>query len=111
MAIKIVLSNKVGIKVKGTYGDSAGNPQPFDFTLVCNRLDTDQLQAKIKDEPDDTLVDFMVDVITDWSGVRDADDAPLPYSADSYRALCKLPGISLLAYRTYMAEVGVKEKN
>lgn len=111
MAIKIVISDTVGFKVKGTINDAAGTPQPFDFSLTCRRLDVEQIQAKLKDQPDASLVDFMVDVIKDWSAVKDENSNVLPYSADSYRALCKIPGISVMAYRAYMDEVGAKEKN
>jgi len=111
MAIKIIVSDTVGFKVKGTINDAAGNPQPFDFSLTCKRLDVDQIQAKIKGEAEASLADFMCDVTHDWSGVRDADDKPLLYSDAHLRQLCKIPGVAALAYRTYMQEVGAKEKN
>lgn len=111
MAIKIQVSDTVGFKVKGVINDASGTPQPFDFGLTCKRLDTDQIQAKIKGEADASLADFMCDVTHDWSGVRDADDKPLLYSDAHLRQLCKIPGVAVLAYRTYMQEVGAKEKN
>ncbi len=111
MALKIVISDTVGIKVKGTINDAAGVPQPFDFGLTCTRLDADQIQAKLKNESDASTADFLGDVITGWSGVRDADDKPLPYSEDALAQLCKIPGVAALAFRTYLAEVGAKEKN
>lgn len=111
MAIKIIVSDTVGIKVKGTINDAAGVPQPFDFGLTCTRLDSDQIQAKLKEESDASLTDFLVDVVSGWSAVRDADDKPLPYSPDHLRQLCKITGVASLAFRTYLAEVGAKEKN
>lgn len=111
MAIKITVSDKVGIKVKGSIKSESGTDQPFDFGLVCQRLDADQIQSRLKDETDKTLTDFMLDVIEDWSGVRGDDDKPLPFTADNYRALCKIPGITVIAFRAYMADVGAKEKN
>ena len=54
---------------------------------------------------------ILADVVEDWSGVRDADDKPLPYSEDALRALCRIPGVAAVAFRTYLAEVGAKEKN
>lgn len=111
MAIKIVVSDKVGIKVKGNIQDETGTAKPFDFNLVCQRLDADQITSRLKDETDRTLTDFMVDVIEDWSGVRGEDDKPLGYTPDNYRALCKIPGVAMLAFRAYMADVGAKEKN
>lgn len=111
MSIKIVISDTVGFKVEGAINNEAGNPEPFDFSLTCARLDADQIQAKLKDQPEASLVDFMVDVIKDWRGVKAENSTVLPYSADAYRQLCKIPGIAAMAYRTYLGEVGAKEKN
>lgn len=109
MSIKITVSDTVKFKVKGTINDAAGIAQPFDFSLTCLRLDADQIQAKFKAE--ETVIDFLVDVVEDWSGVRDDDDKALPYSDAALRQLCKISGVSGVAYKTYLQEVGAKEKN
>jgi hypothetical protein len=111
MAIKIVVSNTVKFKVKGTIKDEAGVDQPFDFGMTCMRLDAEQIQAKLRSESDASVIDFMADVVEDWSGVRDADDKQLPYTVENLRALCRIPGVAGLAFRTYLSEVGAKEKN
>ena len=111
MAIKIVISDTVGIKVKGTINDAAGTPNPFDFGLTCVRLDTDRIQTKLKNDSEASITDFMCDIVQGWTNVRDADDKPLPYSDDTLRQLCKIPGVAGLAFKTYMTEVGAKEKN
>lgn len=111
MAIKLVISNTVGVKVKGTFTDENGIQQPFDFRLTCMRLDADQLSNKFKSEFEASTTDFLADVVEDWSGVRGADDKPIPYDEAGLRQLCKIPGVAQLAFRTYLAEVGVKEKN
>jgi hypothetical protein len=111
VAIKIVISDTVGFKVKGTINDAAGVAQPFDFTLTCQRLDADQIKAKLKDDSDKSFEDFMASIITGWGGVRDADDKPMPYTPEAYGQLCKIPGIANIAFHTYFAEVGAKEKN
>jgi len=111
MAIKIVVSDTVKFKVKGTIKDEAGIDQPFDFALVAMRLDADQIQAKLRDGSEASVADFMVDVIEDWQGVKGSDDKPLPYTEDNLRALCRIPGIAALTFRTYLTEVGAKEKN
>lgn len=111
MAIKIVVSDTVGIKVKGAINDANGIPQPFDFRLMCMRLDADQISYKLKSESEASMADFLVDVVEDWSGVRDETDKPVPYSADAMKQLCKIPGVANVAFRTYLAEVGAKEKN
>ena len=109
MAISLTLSSKVRFKVKGSINDEAGIAQPFDFSLTCIRHDADQVQAKL--ESDGSIVDFLTDVVEDWSGVRDADKAVVPYSADALRALCKIPGVARLTFNAYLVEVGAKEKN
>lgn len=111
MSIKITVANKVGIKVKGSLNNEAGAPQPFDFSLTCHRLDADQLTLRLKEESEQSLIDFMLGVVEDWAGVRDADDKPMPYSEANYRALCKIPGVAGLAFRTYLRDVGAQEKN
>ncbi len=111
MAIKIIIEDVVGFKVKGTLNDAAGIAQPFDFTLTCARLDADQIQAKLKDETDASFCDFMLDVVQGWGGVRDSDNKPEPFTKEAYRQLCKIPGVSALAFRTYLNEVGAKAKN
>jgi hypothetical protein len=110
MAIKIVVSNRVKFKVRGTVKDDAGVDQPFDFTLTCVRLDADALEVRLR-ERTLSIVDFMLGVIEDWAGVKDAEDKPLPWSEDAWRSLCLIPGIAMLAYRTYLVEAGAKEKN
>jgi hypothetical protein len=111
MAIKIVLSNTVGFKVKGVTNDEKGIPQPFHFNLTCVRLDTDQIQEKLKAEDEASFTDFMADVIEDWHGVRDGDDKPLPYSEANLRLLLRQAGLAKLTFKTYFDEAGAKEKN
>lgn len=111
MAIKIVVSNTVGFKVKGSVNDEKGVAQPFHFELTCVRLNSEQIQDKLKSESEASIIDFMLDVMEGWSGVRDAEDKVLAYSPESFRQLCLIPGISRLIFNTYLAEVGAKEKN
>lgn len=111
MTIKIVISDTVGIKVKGAINDAAGNPQPFSFGLTCDRLDAEQIKSKLENESDATITDFMADIAHGWSEVRDADDKPMPFSAEALRQLFRIPGVAGLAFRTYLSEVGAKEKN
>jgi hypothetical protein len=111
MAIKIVISDTVGFKVKGTINDAAGVPQAFDFNLTTTRLDADQIQAKLKTDSEASITDFLVDVTSGWSGVRDEDGDAVPFTEGALRQLCKIPGIAGLAFKTYLVEVGAKEKN
>jgi len=111
MAIKISVSNTVAFNVKGTINDAAGIAQPFSFKLTCTRLEQEQITAKLQSDTESKIVDFLVDVVEDWSGVRDDDDKPLAYSEDSLRKLCKISGVAAVAFHTYLAEVGAKAKN
>lgn len=111
MAIKIVVSDSLKFPVKGTIKDKDGSDQPFSFSLICKRLDTDEIGDRLKPENEASVPDFLVDVAEGWEGVRDEDDKPMPYSADALRQLCRIPGVAALAFRTYLAEVGAKEKN
>ena len=111
MSIKIVVSPRVKFKVRGTVKDEAGADQPFDFSLTCRRLDTDAMQTKLRERGDASITEFMLEVIEDWAGVKDAADKPLPWSEDAWHGLCRIPGVAMLAYRTYLTEAGAKEKN
>lgn len=111
MSIPLVLSDKVGIKVVGTYKSAAGAAVPFDFNISCERLDTEQIDLRLKEKTDETVTDFMLEVIQDWSGVCDEAGKPVPFTAEAYRALCKIPGVAMLTFRTYLEDVGAKEKN
>lgn len=120
MAIKITISDKVGFAVKGIINDADGKEQPFDFNLTAKRLDEEALNATqtilvtdaAKTGNHGAITDQLIDIITNWSGVRDETDAPLPYSADAMRSLLKSHrGLALLVWRTYLSESGAKEKN
>ena len=120
MAIKITISNHVGFTVKGTSNDADGKEQPFEFNLTTKRLDEDEMTAvkalliadAARSGNHSAVIDKLVEITTNWAGVRDDDDAPMPYSADGLRTLLKSHmGLGLLVWRTYLAESGAKEKN
>lgn len=111
MAIKLVISDTVKFQVKGVIRDGAGVDQPFGFSLICKRLDAETIQAKLRREEDSPLADFFAEIIEDWSGVKDAEDHSVPYTAENLRALFKLPGIAAITFKTYLTEVGAREKN
>lgn len=111
MAITITVSDTVSFKVKGTINDAGGVSQPFDFKLTCARLDSDALDARVKANSDETFVDFLTDVVEDWSGVRDAENKAIAYSVEALQQLCKIPGVARVAWIAYLTEVGAKTKN
>lgn len=111
MAISLVVSNKIKFKVKGTLKTESGADQPFDFDLVCKRLNTDEVQSLKNEEGSFVYADFMGHVIEGWDGVKDEAKQPVPYTVDAWEALAKIPGVAALAWATYMRENGAKEKN
>jgi hypothetical protein len=111
MAINIIVSDTVQFKVKGTINDAAGIAQPFSFKLVCLRMDGDTLDARVKANSDETFVDFLTDVVEDWSDVKDADNKAIPYSTAALAQLCKIAGVARVAWIAYLTEVGAKAKN
>lgn len=112
MAIKIQVANKVGVIVKGKYPDEKGAQQSFDFKLICNRLSDEAFAAKVAGVAEGTsAVDFMIDEIEDWEGVKDEDGNKVEYSPAAYRQLCEIPGVAMLAFVAYRDERGAKAKN
>jgi hypothetical protein len=120
MAIKIVVSNKVGFKVVGKFNDPDGNASEFSFRLTAKRLTQDELTQAISDAVIDAakngnhqkIADTLIEITTDWGDVKDADSEPVSYSADGLRGLfTNYPGLALHTWRSYQDEVGVKAKN
>lgn len=110
MSIKISVSNKVLFKVRGTMTDEAGIARVVDFDLIARRLTMEELQAELADN-DRKVTDFLYSVVTGWRRVLDDDDKEAPFSLDGLRELFRTVGLAQLAYKQYLAEVGVKEKN
>lgn len=120
MAIKITISDKVGFAVKGILNDADGKEQPFDFNLTARRLNEDDLSAAqaalvveaAKTGSHGAVADKLAEIVTNWGGVRDDTDAPMPYSQEALLTLFKSHrGLALLVWRTYLHESGAKEKN
>ena len=111
MPINIIVDNIVGITVKGVITDALGEGQPFDFFLTCKRLDADELKARLTGRTESSITDFMIEVTSGWSGVKGEEDKTLAFSIDGLRKLLKLPGLAVVSFNAYMADVGAKEKN
>lgn len=108
MSIRITVSDTVACKVAGIINDENG-PQPFDFTLLARRLDTDALRARLSDESG-SIIDFLLSVATGWRGVK-GEHGDAPYSGDALRDLLRLPGLAQLTFDAYLSHVGAKAKN
>lgn len=110
MSISILIEDTVKFPVKGTERNAQGVEVPFTFSLTCERLDADAVQAVVQDDQR-KLSDFFADITSDWDGVKDADGKKLPYTTAHLAALFKKPGLAALAFRTYLTEIGAKAKN
>lgn len=111
MSIKLSVSDKCTVRVKGTIPAGNGTPQPFDFTLICDRIDADELRAL--HESNEILADVMVSRTRGWEHVLDEQDAPVQFSEAGLRQLLKIVGLAGLAFNAYVLACGAKgrEKN
>jgi hypothetical protein len=109
MAIKIQVSDIVRCTVRGTIADESGTPQPFDFAFLARRLDSEQLADTLNS--DARIADFLVELVTGWSGVKNADNEAVPFSEAALRQLLLIPGLARLMLSAYVADCGAKAKN
>lgn len=110
---KITVSNTVAVPVAGSHTDEKGKPVPFKFSLICKRLDAEEL--KIALDGGEAMVDkFIADVATGWRDQRlvlESDDAPAEFCPDALAALLNISGMGMLCFTSYMKEAGAKAKN
>jgi len=107
----IEISDKVKFQVKGSIIED-DKPKPFSFSLTCKRLDVDEYKDRVSARVDEfSMADFVCEVAQDWGDVRDGTGSLVPFSDQALRSLLKVPGMAYLIFKTYGAEVGVKEKN
>lgn len=109
MAINIVIEDTVGVKVKGQILDAKGNPKPYDFMLICERKNSEELNAMLGG--DITIGEVLNLVAKDWTGPRDAQGLPVPYSTEALAQICKIPGVAKKAFDSYLRSCGDVEKN
>jgi len=115
--IHFEIANKVTFPVEGSTVAEDGSITPFTFKLVAQRLNADALKAKQDTQGDQSQEDFLVEVCEDWKDVRRAipggvGTEPMPYDGDALRTLLNSrPGLTRIAFRSYMAAISAKEKN
>lgn len=110
----IQISPVVKFKVKGSIKDEHGTDKPFSFFLSCERVQEQDIAARMKASDGsiaEFAVDFMGDVIVDWSDVIDDDKQPVPFSREAWQQLCRVPGLPLVVLATYREEAGARAKN
>lgn len=112
MTIRILIADRLKVQVDGTIKDADGADEPFSFTLDCKRLDADALRAILAPEAaQQSLTVLLGGLVSGWSGVSDDDGRPVPFGAEAFQSLLKIPGLASLIWAAYINQVMVKEKN
>lgn len=113
MARKLAISDKVLVPVTVVLSNTQGRKDTFKFNLVCDRLDTETLAARLTDTTVSTI-GLLKEVVTGWDGqklVIEEDGTPASFSAEALEDLLSVAGVANLCTRAYVAEVTAKEKN
>lgn len=106
---KLAVANIVNVPVKLTMREGSLN-RKFEFSLTANR----KTPEEIEEQPEQTIKEFLLENITDWSGQRlvlQDNNEPAPFSAEAFDYMLKQPGLLLLIWAAYQRECGCKEKN
>lgn len=112
MAHKLVIGNTVHVPVKFAVNDG-GVLKEFSFELICNRLLQDEVRKRTESN-DEKVDDFLRSITTGWIGqalVVEEDGSFSPFSPSTFDVMLSLPGVSAVFFRSYIKEVGVREKN
>lgn len=110
---KFAVAPVVRVPVKFLANDGS-KAVPFKFTLLCTRLKQAEVSERVK-EDNQTVKDFMSDVVTGWEGqallLDEQTGQPAEFSTEALAALFEFPGVAYTAYQSYLKEFGAKEKN
>lgn len=109
MSFKIAVANVVKVPVKFTLKDGSVN-KLFSFELTATR----RTPEEIEEQPEVTIKDFLLEVVTDWSGQRlilQDNNEPAPFGKDAFEYMLKQPAVLMVVWTAYQRECGAKEKN
>lgn len=109
---KLVVENTVKVPVKFNM-NSEGKIVNFNFSLICDRLTSEQIQQAL-DEKNGLTKDFVKQVVKDWKGqtlVIGDDDKPAEFSQEALDVMLSSHGLAGIIFASYLNEVGAKEKN
>ncbi|HEY0847396.1 MAG TPA: hypothetical protein VGE12_18650 [Noviherbaspirillum sp.] len=112
MAYKLVVANRVKVPIKLKL-DNAGESASFSFSLLCRRLDTDEIKD-LSQSGEVLMSEFMKGVVEGWENqklVVDEDGNPADFNDDSLEVLLKTPGVAALSYAKYLEYCSAKAKN
>lgn len=85
----------------------------FSLTLIAIRLPQDEISSRLEDK-EKKVKDFLIDLVTGWSGQRlvlDASGEPAEFSPEALDALLNVAGVASVCFGAYFKECGAKEKN
>ena len=106
---KLAVANIVNVPVKLMMREGSINRQ-FNFTLTAIRKTPEELEG----QPEQTIKEFLLENITDWSGQRlvlTENNEPAAFSPEAFDYMLKQPGLLLLIWAAYQRECAGKEKN
>lgn len=112
MPYKLNIADVVHVPIKFDV-NNGGKNKHFSFFLVCDRLEQDEIKDRTKD-PEMPVSDFVKSVTKGWIGqtiVVDEEGKPAEFSDETFGLMLKMPGFSLIAYKSYFEECGAKAKN
>jgi hypothetical protein len=117
MAYKLAVSNTVMVPMSFSLSDS-GKEKKFKFSLSCERLDSRDWDARIRNDAgtvtDEQVKQTLLDITTGWQGqtlVLDEDGQPAPFCAEALDMMLATVGVLTVAARSYTTEVAAKQKN
>lgn len=109
---KVVIGNKVIVPVVGHYTNGNGRKVQFNYELVCDRMDAEQLREAMSSNA--LVAVILKEVTTDWRNQRlvlNDDDSAAEFNPDSFDALLNIAGMAMLAFNAYVKHNGATEKN
>lgn len=112
MGYKLIISNTVRVPIKLTLND-AGKEKEFSFTLVCDRLDADEIQQR-QQSGEALISDLVRGVTRGWEGqtlVVDEEGKPAEFDIAAFDVLLSVKNLSAVLYAAYLKECGAKAKN
>jgi hypothetical protein len=112
MAFKLVVSNKIKVKVEGQYTDHDNQEKKFNFYLHMDRVENDELDTVMKSpEPAGA---FVARKTHGWEGQRlvlTEDEKPADFSPEALDVLLSIAGMGGYCWRAYLDQVMVHAKN
>lgn len=113
MAYRLAIANTVQVPVKLELNDS-GAAKQFSFTLTCDRLTREEIEARMKDRNTSARA-VLVEVTKGWSGqnlvLDEVTGQPAGFSEAAFAAMLDIAGMPGVLFASYVDEVNAKRKN